>query len=77
MGYKVQGARPFTGANTIGGGTSYGANFMYGRATSANYAALNPKLRRFENLIYRLKKLLESEKKGLRHIKTLCAKEID
>jgi len=38
---------------------------------------LNPKLRRFENLIFRLKKLLESEKKSLRHIKTLCAKEID
>ena len=40
-------------------------------------AELNPKLRRFENLIFRLKKLLESEKKSLRHIKTLCAKEID
>ena len=40
-------------------------------------AELNPKLRRFENLIFRLKKLLESEKKGLRHIKTMCAKEID
>lgn len=52
-------------------------NFMGGRAISANYVAQNPKLRRFENLIYRLKKILESEKKNLRCIKTLCAKEID
>jgi len=33
---------------------------------SANYASLNPKLRRFENLIYRLKKIMEAEKKALR-----------
>ena len=67
-------ARPFTGVNTVGG-TSYGMNFMGARAMTA--AELNPKLRRFENLIFRLKKLLESEKKSLRHIKTLCSKEID
>lgn len=69
--------RPFTG---VTGGISNGlpmGNFMGGRAISANYAAQNPKLRRFENLIYRLKKILESEKKNLRQIKTLCAKEID
>ena len=67
--------RPFTG---ISGLKSMGmGNFMGGRAISANYAAQNPKLRRFENLIYRLKKILESEKKNLRCIKTLCAKEID
>lgn len=69
--------RPFTG---VTGGISNGipmSNFMGGRAISANYAAQNPKLRRFENLIYRLKKILESEKKNLRQIKTLCAKEID
>ena len=53
-------------------------NFMGGRAISANYAAAyNPKLRRFENLIYRLKKILEAEKKNLRTVKTMCAKEID
>jgi hypothetical protein len=34
-----------------------------GRGLSANFAALNPKLRRFENLIYRLKKILDAEKK--------------
>ena len=44
---------------------------------SANFATMNPKLRRFENLIYRLKKILEGEKKQLRQVKTLCAKEIE
>ena len=44
---------------------------------SANYASLNPKLRRFENLIYRLKKIMEAEKKALRQVKTLCSKEIE
>jgi|TARA_B110000305_G_C19366382_1_gene602148 hypothetical protein len=67
--------RPFTGVNPMGGAMSM--NFMGGRAISANYANQNPKLRRFENLIYRLKKILESDKKSLRQIKTLCAKEID
>jgi len=66
--------RPFTGVNTVGGMSYTGVNFMQRAMTAAE---LNPKLRRFENLIFRLKKLLESEKKSLRHIKTLCAKEID
>lgn len=69
--------RPFTG---ITGGISNGmtiGNFMGGRATSAANAFKNPKLRRFENLIFKLKKILESEKKNLRQIKTLSSKEID
>lgn len=68
--------RPFTGVNTVGGMSYTGINFMGNRAMTAAHE-LNPKLRRFENLIFRLKKLLESEKKSLRHIKTMCAKEID
>jgi hypothetical protein len=44
---------------------------------SANYANLNPKLRKFEVLICRLKKILEAEKKALRQVKTLCSKEIE
>jgi len=68
--------RPFTGVNTAGVMSYTGAGFA-GRAISANYAALNPKLRRFENLIYRLKKMLEAEKKALRQVKTLCSKEIE
>ena len=54
--------RPFTGVipNGLGGLKSMA------RGMSANYASLNPKLRRFESLIYKLKKILESEKKSLR-----------
>lgn len=70
-------SRPFTGVNTnIGGISNQGLN-MIGRANSASFAMQNPKLRRFENLIFRLKKIHETEKKNLRQIKTLCAKEID
>ena len=74
-GSRFPAPRPFTGVGTSGI-MSYGAH-MGGRAISANYAAQNPKLRRFENLIYRLKKNLESDKKALRQVKTLCAKEIE
>jgi len=42
------------------------AQSVGGRGLSANFAVLNPKLRRFENLIYRLKKILDAEKKSLR-----------
>jgi len=73
-------ARPFTGVDSKGfPGISCPSalNILGGRAISANYAFQNPKLRRYENVIYRLKKVLEGEKKGLRQIKTLCAKEID
>jgi hypothetical protein len=45
--------------------TALGMNKL-NRGMSANYAALNPKLRRFETLIYRLKKILDAEKKSLR-----------
>jgi hypothetical protein len=70
-------ARPFTGMNTNLGGLSNTGLNLAGRANSASFALQHPKLRRFENLILRLKKILENEKKNLRHIKTLCAKEID
>lgn len=57
--------RPFTVNTQIGGMTALGINKMNagGRGLSANYAVLNPKLRRYENLIFRLKKILEAEKK--------------
>ena len=64
-GSRFQAPRPFTGVNTAGV-MSYAVGMGGGRAISANYAAQNPKLRRFENLIYRLKKILEAEKKALR-----------
>jgi len=74
-GARNGGFRPFTGVNTVSG--LPGVNCLGGRAISANFANLNPKLRRFENLIYRLKKIMEAEKKALRQVKTLCSKEIE
>lgn len=37
----------------------------------------NPKLRKYENKIYKLKKELDFEKRSLREVKTECAKEIE
>jgi hypothetical protein len=70
------GGRPFTGVYSAvsGGNVSY---LKMGRAISANYAVMSPKLRKFEILICRLKKMLGSEKKHLRQVKTLLAREID
>jgi hypothetical protein len=49
---------------------------MGGRAISANVAN-NPKIKRYEDLIYRLKKMLSMEKKSLRMVRTMCSKEIE
>ena len=38
---------------------------------------MNPKIRRYENVIMRLKKMLENEKKCLKYLKTLGAKEFE
>lgn len=54
-----------------------GINQLGNRGMSANYAVKNPKLRRFETLINRLKKILDGEKRSLRQIKTLSSKEIE
>jgi hypothetical protein len=52
--------RPFTGMNTnLGGISNGGLNLMGARANSASFALQQPKLRHFENLIVRLKKILE------------------
>jgi hypothetical protein len=37
----------------------------------------NPKLRRYEEIIQRLKKMLVIEKKSLRMVRTMCSKEIE
>jgi len=65
-------ARPFTGMNMNFNAMSEkeGVNFMGGRANSASFALQHPKLRRAEMYILRQKKILEQEKKALRHIKT-------
>lgn len=52
--------------------------FAGGRAASASFPmTTNPKLQKYENVIYRLKKILDLEKRSLRQIKTLNAKEIE
>ena len=37
----------------------------------------NPKVKRYEDLIFRLKKMLSMEKKSLRMVRTMCSKEIE
>ncbi len=59
IGTKNTAFRPFTGLNTNTDGFSNGIRFTGGRAISANYAISNPKLHRFENLIYKLRKILD------------------
>jgi hypothetical protein len=76
-GLRAAAGRPFTGVHTAGGFGLQSAGFGGARGFSASCAIMNPKLRRFENLIYRLKKIMEAEKKSLRQVKTLCAKEIE
>jgi len=48
-----------------------------GRAASAGFSVANTKIARYEDLINRLKKLLDNEKKNLRLVKTMSASEID
>ena len=71
-------ARPFTVNTQFGGMTNFGfGKSIGGRGLSANFADLNPKLRKYENLICRTKKILDAEKSKLRQVKTLTAKEIE
>jgi superfamily I DNA and/or RNA helicase len=37
----------------------------------------NPRIRRYEDIIGRLKRMLGGEKKSLRLVRTLCAREIE
>ena len=48
----------------------------YNRAYSANVYG-NPKLRRYEQVIQKLKKMINNERKKLRDIRTIYAKEIE
>lgn len=77
LGRTNAGGRPFTGVYSAVSGGNVSYLKIGARAISANYAVMNPKLRKFENLIFRLKKILTTEKKLLRQVKTLLAKEID
>ena len=74
-GLKTKGPyRPFTGMNTLFMGRG---NTIGNRAVSAGVTVRNPKMRKYENLIAKLKRVYENEKKHLRQVKTLCSKEID
>ena len=42
-----------------------------------NNLLLNPKIKRYEDIITRLKRMLATEKKSLRLVRTLCSKEIE
>ena len=46
------------------------------RAISANIVN-NPRVKRYEDLINRLKKMLTMEKKSLRTVRTMLSKEIE
>lgn len=67
-------------ANKVGGGT-IGAStlpnaFMAQRAASATVMN-HPKLTRYEDLINRLKRMIDMEKKSLRMVRTMSSKEIE
>jgi len=70
-------------ANNMTAGGVYGNNgfnFIGGtnpRAISANILINNPRIKRYEDIIARLKKMLTMEKKSLRMVRTLCSKEIE
>jgi hypothetical protein len=59
-------------ANNLTAGGIYGQN----RAISANLQS-NPKVKRYEDIITRLKKMLSVEKRSLRMVRTMCSKEIE
>ncbi len=58
------------------GGHFTNANFL-GRSKTANIGAANPKLKRYEEVIIRLKKLLAQEKRTLRRVRNAGAREIE
>ena len=50
--------------------------FLAQRAASANVVNY-PKLKRYEDLIARLKRMMQVEKQSLRMVRTMCSKEIE
>ena len=68
--------RPPTAAFPAGG---HGFNFLGGpsRAKTSNIGVINPRIKRYEEVIVRLKRLLGQEKRTLRRVKTVCAREIE
>lgn len=75
--------RPPTGFNKFHGANNMtasagkgGMNFLGQRAASAQVMG-NPRIKRYEDIIQRLKKMMAMEKKSLRMVRTLCSKEIE
>lgn len=66
----MQNLRPPTGIPRVNNMTGVG------RAISANVTG-NPRVKRYEDIIARLKRMLQNEKKSLRLVRTLCSKEIE
>lgn len=62
--------------NKLGAVPGTAANFMGQRAVSAQIMN-NPRVKRYEELINRLKKMLSVEKSSLRMVRTMLSKEIE
>jgi predicted metalloprotease len=77
FGFNNGGPRPPTAAtNNFIGGT----NFNRARTAavpSSNQMMMNPRIKRYEEVIIRLKRLLGQEKRTLRRVRTVCAREIE
>ena len=71
--------RPITAYNIgVTMGSRKAAAMNFNRAVSANVPQQrNPRLRRYEDIINRLKKMMNIEKQSLRMVRTLCSKEIE
>jgi predicted metalloprotease len=60
-------------------GITNGFNFAFNnRAKTANVPTnVNPRIKRYEEVIIRLKRLLAQEKRTLRRVRTVCSREIE
>ena len=87
-GSTAGGFRPKTAANpinfnnprppTAANGFNFVGNSNFNRArTAAVPGQMNPKIKRYEEVIIRLKRLLAQEKRTLRRVRTVCSKEIE
>jgi hypothetical protein len=75
MGNVGNNPRPPTAANAAG--FNFIGNGINRARTAAVPGQLNPKIKRYEEVIIRLKRLLAQEKRTLRRVRTVCSKEIE
>jgi hypothetical protein len=70
-------AYPASSFNFMNGGASGGGG-LFNRAKTANVGShTNPRIKRYEEVIVRLKRLLAQEKRTLRRVRTVCSKDIE